>query len=255
MPFSAQNTDNMNNFSRTDLAAELIKAKGRDFDGVCKVSVVDLDSARAAAYGKSEGRYVTLETDAITGYSPRDKTRLARVLAGQLAALLPARKNLLVVGLGNANMTADALGAEVCRDIFVESGRVRTLCPGVAGNTGIESYDIVKGVADRIKPSAVIAVDSLAAASTARVCRVIQLCDAGITPGSGVSNHRERLSERTLGVPVVAIGVPLVVYASTIIRDAGGDEEGFESLIVTPKDIDLLVREAAAVVCRAINML
>ena len=77
----------MNNFSRTDLAAELIKAKGRDFDGVCKVSVVDLDSARAAAYGKSEGRYVTLETDAITGYSPRDKTRLARVLAGQLAAL------------------------------------------------------------------------------------------------------------------------------------------------------------------------
>ena len=153
------------------------------------------------------------------------------------------------------NIGADALGAEVCRDIFVESGRVRTLCPGVAGNTGIESYDIVKGVADRIKPSAVIAVDSLAAASTARVCRVIQLCDAGITPGSGVSNHRERLSERTLGVPVVAIGVPLVVYASTIIRDAGGDEEGFESLIVTPKDIDLLVREAAAVVCRAINML
>ena len=70
-----------------------------------------------------------------------------------------------------------------------------------------------------------------------------------------MSNHRERLSERTLGVPVVAIGVPLVVYASTIIRDAGGDEEGFESLIVTPKDIDLLVREAAAVVCRAINML
>ena len=80
----------MNNVSRTDLAAELIKAKGRDFDGVCKVSVVDLDSARAAAYGKSEGRYVTLETDAITGYSPRDKTRLARVLAGQLAALLPS---------------------------------------------------------------------------------------------------------------------------------------------------------------------
>ena len=110
----------MNNFSRTDLAAELIKAKGRDFDGVCKVSVVDLDSARAAAYGKSEGRYVTLETDAITGYSPRDKTRLARVLAGQLAALLRDKGYQGFVSLETKTTDAAAIGrmAEQLAEVF-----------------------------------------------------------------------------------------------------------------------------------------
>ena len=96
------------------------------------------------------------------------------------------------------------------------------------------------------------AVDSLAAASTQRVGRVVQISDAGITPGSGVSNHRGRLGRETLGVPVISVGVPLVVYASTIIRDAGGDESGFESLIVTPKDIDVIVAESAEVIARSI---
>ena len=243
----------MDKFTHTDLASELIKTKGTPRGGVCNVSEIELDAGLAAKYGKSEGRYVTLETDVLNGGSHYEKLRLARALSDELAKLLPAKSRLLVVGLGNAGMTADALGAEVCRDIAVESGKIMTLCPSVAGNTGIESFDVVKGVAERVRPGAIVAVDSLAAASTERVCRVIQLCDAGITPGSGVSNHRERLSERTLGVPVISIGVPLVVYASTIIRDAGGDPDGFESLIVTPKDIDLLVRECAFVIARSLN--
>lgn len=242
----------MNNFIRTDLASELIKVKGRTFDGVCKVSEIVLDAELAEKYGKAEGRYVTLETDALEGYSEYDKTRLAKALKTELSKLLPDKSRLLVVGLGNKGLTADALGSAVCERLNVGE-RIKAVEPGVAGTTGIESFDIVKGITERISPTAVIAVDSLAAASTTRVCRVIQMCDAGITPGSGVSNHRERLSETTLGVPVISIGVPLVVYASTIIRDAGGDDSGFESLIVTPKDIDRLVTECASVISAAIN--
>lgn len=244
----------MDKSTYTDLASELIRAPGKPRGGVCTVSEIELDAESAEKFGKSEGRYVTLETDAITA-GHYEKTRLARALGEELEKLLPDGRRLLVVGLGNAGMTADALGTEVCRDVAAQSGRLMTLCPGVAGSTGIESFDVVRGVVDRVRPSAVIAVDSLAAASTMRVGRVIQLCDAGITPGSGVSNHRERLSEKTLGVPVISVGVPLVVYASTIIRDAGGDSDGFESLIVTPKDIDLLVRECAFVIARALNRL
>lgn len=243
----------MEKFTQTDLASELIKTIGKPRGGVCSVSEIELDAELARKYGKSEGKYVTIETAVLSGGSHYEKLRLARALHEELEKLLPSTSGVLVVGLGNAGMTADALGAEVCRDIAVDSRRVMTLCPSVAGNTGIESFDVVKGVVDRVRPSAVVAVDSLAAAATERVGSVIQLCDAGITPGSGVSNHRRRLSEQTLGVPVISIGVPLVVYASTIIRDGGGNADGFESLIVTPKDIDLLVRECAFVIARAIN--
>ncbi len=242
----------MNKYIRTDIAAEVIKARGRTYDGVCKVSEITLTAAQAARYGKGEGRYVTLETDAIEGYSEYDKVRLARAVKRELVKMLKASSRVLVVGLGNEKLTADALGAAVCERLEVGES-LKALKAGVAGTTGIESFDIVKGVTERIAPTAVIAVDSLAAASTARVCRVIQLSDAGITPGSGVSNHRERLSAETLGVPVISIGVPLVVYASTIIRDGGGDGSEYESLIVTPKDIDRLVAECASVISAAIN--
>ena len=242
----------MDNFSRTDLASELIKVKGRPFDGVCSVSEIVLDKALAEKYGKAEGKYVTLETDALSGYSESDKRRLSSALKTELDKLVVNKRTALIVGLGNSLMTADALGAETCKLINV-GDRLKTLCPNVEGNTGVDSFDVVSGVVSRINPSVVIAIDSLAAASTSRVCRVIQMCDAGITPGSGVSNHRRKLSFHSLGVPVISIGVPLVVYASTIIRDAGGDESGYESLIVTPKDVDFLVRECAVVLANGIN--
>lgn len=242
----------MSNFTRTDLASELINVKGRNFEGICKVSEIVLDAELAKKYGKGEGKYVTLETEALESYSDYEKTRLIKALKTELGKLMADRSKVLVVGLGNRKLTADALGAAVCERLNA-GDRLKAISPGVAGATGIESFDIVKGVTERIKPSCIVAVDSLAAAATSRVCRVVQLCDAGITPGSGVSNHREKLSRSTLGVPVISVGVPLVVYASTIIRDAGGDDSGFETLIVTPKDIDRLVDECATVISAAIN--
>ncbi|MBR6788513.1 MAG: GPR endopeptidase [Clostridia bacterium] len=244
----------MDNFSYIDLASEFIKAKGKPFEGVCKVSEIVLDATLAEKYGKAEGKYVTLETDVLTEYDEKDHFRLATALSHRLSALIADKRKILVVGLGNGNMTADSLGAETCKLIEVGEN-VKTVCPDVECNTGVDSFDVISGVVSRINPTAVVAIDSLSAASTVRLCRVIQMCDAGITPGSGVSNHRRKLSFYSLGVPVVSIGVPLVVYASTIIRDAGGDDDGYESMIVTPKDIDYLVRSSASVIARAINAL
>ena len=244
----------MKNFPRTDLASEIIGVKKPRFDGVCKVSEIKLDAADALKYGKNEGLYVTVETDALLSGNAAARRRLSRALASEIKRLARDFTRILVVGLGNPSMTADALGAETCARLAAGDG-LMCVTPGVYGTTGVESYDVVKGVSDRFKPSVVIAVDSLAAAAAVRVGRVFQLCDAGITPGSGVSNHKKRLSRQTLGADVIGIGVPLVVYASTIIRDAGGDEEGFESLIVTPKDVDAYVSDAAETIASAVNML
>lgn len=244
----------MKNFPRTDLASEILGVKKPRFDGVCKISEITLDAAGAAKYGKNEGRYVTVETDVLLTGGEEERGRLSRALSSEMRKLARDVSRVLVVGLGNPAMTADALGAETCSRVETGGG-LMCIAPGVYGTTGVESYDIVKGVTEQVRPSLVIAVDSLAAAATVRVGRVFQLCDAGITPGSGVSNHKKRLSRQTLGVDVMSIGVPLVVYASTIIRDAGGDEEGFESLIVTPKDVDVYVSDAASVIASAINAL
>lgn len=242
----------MKNFPRTDLASEIFGVKKPRFDGICKISEISLDAVGAAKYGKNEGRYVTVETDVLLTGGADERARLSRALASEIGRLAADFSRVLVVGLGNPAMTADALGAETCERLNVGKG-LMCIAPGVSGTTGIESYDIVKGVTEQVRPDLVIAVDSLAAAATVRVGRVFQLCDAGITPGSGVSNHKKRLSKQNLGVPVIGIGVPLVVYASTIIRDAGGDEEGFESLIVTPKDVDVYVTDAAEVIAEAVN--
>lgn len=236
----------------TDLASELTGAAGAPRPCTLKLSEIVLDKEQAARYRKAEGKYVTAETDVLTGGADeRKRHRLAVALADVMRAMLPDAGKVLIVGLGNAGLTADALGGRVCAGIPA-GGRAMTLVPGVFGMTGVESFDVVKGVTERTRPAAIVAVDSLAAASTQRVGRVVQISDAGITPGSGVSNHRGRLGRETLGVPVISVGVPLVVYASTIIRDAGGDESGFESLIVTPKDIDVIVAESAEVIARSI---
>ena len=244
----------MKNFPRTDLASELTGISGTRFDGVCRISETVLDEKTAALYGKSAGRYVTLETAAMTEGGEEERARVSEALSRCLTELAEDRSKVLVVGLGNTMMTADALGAAACRALRTGGG-VMCVTPGVPGITGIESFDVVKGVCDEVRPTLVIAVDSLAAASAARLGTVIQLCDAGITPGSGVSNHKRRLSRDTLGVQVIGLGVPLVVYASTLVRDAGGDEGRFGSLIVTPKEVDVYVADAAEIIADAIERL
>ena len=244
----------MDNFYFMDVASEPIGIKGKPFEGVCKVSEIVLDKDTAEKFRHAEGKYVTLETDVLSEFDEDDHARLSHALGNKLSSLIEDKRKILVVGLGNGNMTADALGVETCKLIDVSHG-INTLCPNVECNTGIDSFDVVSGVVSRINPTTVIAIDSLSAATAFRLGRVIQMCDAGITPGSGVDNHRKRLSFASLGVPVVSIGVPLVIYASTIIRDAGGKESGYENMIVTPKDIDYLVRSSASVIAHAINRL
>jgi len=177
------------------------------------------------------------------------------------------KKNVLVVGLGNPNLTADGLGNATVKRLLItrhisphikKLPSISAILPNVLGVTGIESFDVIKGVVDRIQPDLVLAVDSLASATVGRIGAAFQICSGGITPGSGVSNHRERLSVQTLGVDVISIGVPLVVYATTIIEEVLNTTKEYSqeisSLIVTPKEIDILVEECSKIISSAINL-
>ena len=183
-------------------------------------------------------------------------------------------RSILVVGLGNREVTPDALGPEavgnllITRHVIREYGRaafkaeqvhrVSGLVPGVMAQTGMETLEIVRGVAQETKPDVIVVIDALAARSTRRLNRTIQLSDAGIQPGSGVGNHRNSLSRETLGVPVVAIGVPTVVDAATIVYDATGDREkiapNLHGMFVTPKDIDETVKSLSFTISEALNL-
>ena len=200
-------------------------------------------------------------------------------------------QTVLVTGLGNRSVTPDALGPRTVERVLVTrhmdgclpadiSGKMKSVCaaaPGVLGVTGLETAEVLRGMVEHVKPDAVIAVDALAARSSQRICSTIQVADTGIAPGSGVGNHRKALTKKTLGVPVIAVGVPMVVYASTIARDAMGylvredgaseaDEkklaacvervvsEKLGELIVTPREVDALVERMAGVLADGINL-
>ena len=237
------------------------------------------DEAGARALGKPVGTYVTLELDGLARREGDAFGRAARALAAELGALLGLAPGApaLVVGLGNAAMTPDAVGPLALDSVLITrhllsaqskqfSGfrAVAALRPGVLGTTGIEAAEAVLSLTERLQPAAVIAVDALASRRTERVCAALQLSDSGIVPGSGVGNHRAALNRDTLGVPVIAVGVPTVVDAATLAADlleaAGiGDidperlRSGQQGLMVTPRDIDLQVRELGKVIGYAIN--
>ena len=135
---------------------------------------------------------------------------------------------------------------------------VSGIVPGVMAQTGMETFEIIKGIIDETKPDVVVAIDALAARSTKRLNRTIQLSDAGIHPGSGVGNHRNSLTRESLGIPIVAIGVPTVVDAATIIYDATGDRNaispGLNGMFVTPKDIDETIKRLSFTISEALNI-
>jgi len=252
---------------RTDMAIEFgFKVSREEMRGGLKRTVVDIDRALSEKTGRARGRYVTLETHVVREGNRPAYLAVSEEIAKAIVALAKSQ-NVLVVGLGNPDMTADALGKCVLDRIMItrhlnygrETPQLSAVCPNVLGVTGIESFDIVKGVTERIKPDCVIAVDSLAGAAVSRIASAFQISNAGITPGSGVSNHRERLDKKSLGCTVISLGVPLVVYASTIIEDAYGGkaedyDDGIGAMIVTPKDIDLYVADCAEIIARAINL-
>jgi spore protease len=261
--------------TRTDLALEGVEQlqQGGDIsrlDGVCAAEytrhgygVTDVRVATkqaAEAVGKPEGRYVTID---LRPYFRREEgffARAARCLASELRTLLPGVGEdwpVLVAGLGNRGMTADAVGPLALESLLVTRHMVRSLprqfrgftpvsalVPGVLAATGMEALELLRGAVQATGCAAVIAVDALAARSRERLCATVQLGDTGLIPGSGVGNHRKAIDKTTLGVPVVAVGVPTVIAAHLL----GDGQPEDDPLFLTPRDIDGKVRELGRVI-------
>ncbi|MBE6991650.1 MAG: GPR endopeptidase [Ruminococcaceae bacterium] len=252
-----------------------VKATEQQRMGYTVTTVEILDDEGERELGKPQGRYVTIDLGTAKRRSPDSFERAVNVLAGELKQLLRLDKkdSVLVVGLGNSAITPDAIGPKTLENTMItrhlterlpqyfgSMRRVSAVAPGVLGTTGLESAEVVKGVVLRSQPDRIIVVDALAAASAKRLCSTVQLSDTGITPGSGVGNSRAAFNRNTLGVPVIAIGVPTVVDARTLETDVAEklgmqlpDGEN-EPLIVTPKDIDAGVKELSSLVGYGINL-
>ncbi|UJF35041.1 GPR endopeptidase [Paenibacillus hexagrammi] len=272
---------------------------------VTKINVLNEQGSKAL--GKMQGHYITIEVPALRQKDSQLQDRVATKFAQEFEEFLRTigiRKNakVLVIGLGNANVTPDALGPLVVENIMVTRHyfelypndvtpgyrAVSAVAPGVLGTTGIESSDIVQGIVEKSNPDLIIAIDALASRSMERVNTTIQIADTGIHPGSGIGNKRKGLTKETLGVPVVAIGVPTVVYASTIVNNAFDmmhkhfseqtsntgqilglldnmhEEERLQlvkevlnpvghDLLVTPKEIDEFIEDIANIIASGLN--
>lgn len=270
---------------RTDLAMEAIEEElplgeedirqTGETAGEVTVNRVEIRSRRGAeALQKPQGQYVTVSLPPLAD----DETALlaqAERVSRELTALLPPDGLVLVVGLGNRTVTPDTLGPAVA-DMVLATRHIRgefaraagledlrptaVLTPGVLGQTGTESSEIVRGVCREVQPAAVIAVDALAARDPRRLGCTVQLCDTGIAPGSGVGNDRKSLDKTVLGVPVIGVGVPTVVDAATLVQSYLEQPENEPlpqsdtPMMVTPREIDLVISRAARLVAMGINL-
>lgn len=299
---------------RTDLALESAElywetSESREIDGVLveeagdeeiRITRVEIISEEGEkTIGKQQGKYITIELPSLVESDSSVLKKASQFLSDELRNMMGERKLTLVCGLGNSEITPDSLGPKVNRRLVVTRhlfsympdsvehlAPVCALAPGVLGITGIETVEIIKGVVDRISPDLVIVVDALASRKTERVSSTIQISDSGISPGSGVGNRRKAINRETIGVPVIAVGVPMVVDAATIANDTidlvmgklieqvGEELNGLlqnmdrdekhqfirqslpkemEMMVVTPKDIDMLSDKIALVVANGIN--
>lgn len=304
---------------RTDLAIEAkeiysssnngdingVKVKEFEKEEVYITEVKIINEIGEKNMGKPIGKYVTMDIPELYNYNGEESVRVSRVLSEVLSDMINLEESMtaLVVGLGNWNVTPDALGPKVISRLMVtrhlkelipdeiDEG-IRPVCaisPGVLGITGIETGEIIRGIVDKIKPNLIICIDALASRKLQRVNRTIQIGDTGISPGSGVGNKRMEISMKTLGIPVIAIGVPTVVDAATMANDTidmvldemisqstkGGEfynmlkslDKGEKQklieeiltpylgdLVVTPKDIDIVVDSISKVIANGINI-
>lgn len=304
---------------KTDLAIEMrelyqeekqqeipgVKVEELQKDGVKVIRVEIMEETGARIMGKPVGNYITIEAPELK-YRDKDLyEEVSRILAQELSNIAKVEEDdvTLVVGLGNWNVTPDSLGPKtvshlmVTRHIFeylpdqVDEGAtsVCALSPGVLGITGIETGEIIQGVVDKVRPNRVIAIDALASRKLERISTTIQIADTGISPGSGVGNKRKALNEVTLGVPVIALGVPTVVDAATMASDtidkmvdsmAQQVNEGQEfykvlknmqqedkynlirevlaphvgNLVVTPKEVDDMIRDMSKILANGLNI-
>lgn len=273
-----------------------------------KVTTMIIETENGAkAMGRPKGNYITLEAPDMDNQEEDYHRKISIELAKIVKKLLPQNEeklSILVAGLGNREVTPDALGPRVVdnmmitRHVLKEFGKyafgedevaaVSSIVPGVMAQTGMESQEIIKGIIEETKPDVMVAIDALAARSTRRLSRTIQITDTGINPGSGVGNHRHGLSKETIGIPVIAIGVPTVVDAATIVSDtmhnliqameanshlqnlstglnALNDMEKYElirellspqlnTMFVTPKDIDESVKQISFTISEGLNI-
>lgn len=263
---------------RTDLVADIsipetelekgVKQRKKEENGVT-ISVTDILSEGAAKIiGKEKGKYITLEFEEIDKIS--DFSQIKKYLLESLQSLINSQKDdIFIIGLGNRDITCDNIGpltvskllatrhikGEFLKIKGLENLKsVAVLAPDVMGKTGLEVKEIAESLVEKIKPSAVIVIDALMSSSSRRIFRTIQLCNTGISPGSGVKNEREEISENTLKVPVIAIGVPTVVSASALAFEFTGKEPQAESeFIVTPTNVDLLSKKICELLASVLN--
>ncbi len=228
------------------MAEESVFAPRRKIHDRIERSDITLTPTQAKQLGKRAGKYITVFSSAVMTGEQDLYERLSSALSDAIKEVLPKNGKTLVVGLGNAFMTADALGVETASNLE-PSEKLLVVTPSVYGRTGIESYTLVKALCKEVLPSAVLCVDTLCSATKERLGCAFQVSNSGITPGSGVGNARKTLCSETLSIPVISVGLPLVIYASTL------SGEGEEDLVVTPKDIDLIVKESAFIIARAIE--
>ena len=240
------------------------------------VTVVEVSEPSAArALGKPMGTYITLDLRPYWAHAEDALERAATAVGAELRSLIPGAKTALVVGLGNDAMTPDAIGPQVAEHVLVTRHLMRdeafasltavsVLVPGVLGRTGMEAAETIRGAVRTVRPDVLIAVDALASRSLERVCTTVQLSDTGIVPGSGVGNRRRALNRATLGIPVIAVGVPTVVDVHTlaldILEEAGAADidpavlRGRGGVMVTPRDIDAQIRELSRVVGYGVDL-
>ncbi len=263
---------------RTDIAAESNVLVNSVPDGVyqnietinnLKIIRIKIQTQEGSnKLGRPIGNYITLESPQLL--MPENIDSIQSVLAKELDKFIVDKKSVLIIGLGNKNITPDAIGPSTAENIIasrhfkgelekslglLKLRSVSVMAPGVLGQTGIETAEIIKSISNEIKPDLVIAIDALAARSLDRLGTTIQLTDSGISPGSGVENKRAEISEKTLNIPVVAIGMPTVVDMQTIALDicAKGLSKSSQSMMVTPRNIDQIISRSSLLLSGAIN--
>jgi len=270
--------------NRTDLALELkeeknigsaqsgiiVKTRIDTTNHIKETKIIIKNKKGEDSLGKPKGTYITIEAN---GSFHKE---MSEALFLNLKEMLNKKKKILIAGLGNADVTADSLGPKVVNNLYItrhlqKEGignyqfELSAIAPGVMAQTGIETSEILESLADRIKPDVVIVIDALAARSYSRLNKTIQISDTGIAPGSGVGNHRNEITQHTIGVPVLAIGVPTVISVPAIIHDVFGEkslenvseniDEEFISMHVTPKNIDESMKRISYTISEGINHL
>ena len=275
---------------RTDLAVEARELAGGDLSGVefvkrneegMEISRLKVKSHQASVKLKKEqGTYITIEIPALTDNMLSTDNKI-QIVAKEIRRLLPVNGLVLVCGLGNIDITPDALGpksasrilatrhitGELARSTGLDKLRpVAVLSTGVTGQTGIETFEYIESIVKKVRPTAVVVIDALASRRLSRLGCTVQISDTGIAPGAGVQNHRKKITADTVGVPVIAIGVPTVVDAVTLVADLLDVEDAKTTedlkkflsprnsqMVVTPKEIDLLIDRASRFISLGIN--